>query len=143
MLNITNTCLYQACTNITTYHHKICVSTKYQPVNHASSAPTMHQTCTINHVPCMHQPCTKHVHAHVHHVPYHVPPCASTMYICINHVPYHVPTMYINHVHQHHTIYHKISSMKCLNHMPRICAKCVPSIYQDHQQVPLSMYQYQ
>jgi hypothetical protein len=60
---------------------------------------------------------------------------------CINHAPTPVPNRASNHVHQHHTIYQKISSMKCLNHMPRICAKCVPSIYQDHQQVPLSMYQ--
>jgi hypothetical protein len=62
---------------------------------------------------------------HVHPVPYHVP----TMHI----------TMYINHVHQHHTIYHKISSMKCINHMPRTCANCVLSMYQYHQQMPLTI----
>jgi hypothetical protein len=126
MLNITNTCLYQACTNITTYHHKICVSTKYQPVpciNHQPVPSTMHT---------MHQTCINHVHQ-----------TACTNTCTSTHVPHHHVPYMCNHVHQHHTIYHKISSMKCLNHMPRICAKCVPSIYQDHQQVPLSMYQYQ
>jgi hypothetical protein len=46
--------------------------------------------------------------------------------------------MYINHVHQYHTIYHKISSMKCINHMPRTCANCVPTIclYQHANHVP-------
>jgi hypothetical protein len=72
-----------------------------------------------------------------HPVPQHVPSvmyqhCTSTMYIktipCTNHVhqpcastPYHVPTMY-----------HEM----CINHIPRICAKCVPRMYIDHQQVP-------
>jgi hypothetical protein len=41
-------------------------------------------------------------------------------------------------VHQYHTIYHKISSMECINHMPRTCANCVPTIclYQHSNHVP-------
>jgi hypothetical protein len=53
-------------------------------------------------------------------------------------VPYCVPTMHNTHVHQYHTIYHKISSMECINHMPRTCANCVPTIclYQHANHVP-------
>jgi hypothetical protein len=63
----------------------------------------------------------------------------STMYIMCHTVcqPCTTP-MYINHVHQYHTIYHKISSMECINHMPRTCANCVPTIclYQHANHVP-------
>jgi hypothetical protein len=48
------------------------------------------------------------------------------------------PPMYINHVHKYHKIYHKISQMECINHMPITCANCVPSIcfYQYANHVP-------
>jgi hypothetical protein len=46
--------------------------------------------------------------------------------------------IYINHVHEYHTIYHKISSMGCINHMPKTCANYVPTIclYQHANHVP-------
>jgi hypothetical protein len=49
MLKITNTFLYQTCINITTYHHKICVSTKYQHVPCIHHESTYTSTCTIKH----------------------------------------------------------------------------------------------
>jgi hypothetical protein len=48
------------------------------------------------------------------------------MYIMCNIVcqPFTTP-MYINHVHQYHTIFHKMSSMECINHMPLLtCQPC-------------------
>jgi hypothetical protein len=71
MSNITNTCLYQACTNITN------IQSQYM---------------CINHVP-NHQP-----------IPYQ----ASTVYHnkCINSII-------------SYTMYHKISTMKCLNKVPK------------------------
>jgi hypothetical protein len=153
------------CTSACTVYHNKCI-------NHAPKLyQTVHQPCTTtvpNHAQTMHHnyttPCINHaphLYQKVHQL--YTTTCIINLYVsimyhimyhsCINtctmyHIPCtipssnHEPTMHINHVHQHHTIYHNISSMKCLNHMPRICAKYVPSIYQYHQQVSLSMYQY-
>jgi hypothetical protein len=89
--NITTTCLYQACTKITTYHHKICVSTKYQPVPCINLYHNLyHQPCTITRASTMHHTYTI---PGINHVPYQVSimyhtmyltvcqPCTSTMYI--------------------------------------------------------------
>ena len=55
--------------------------------------------------------------------------------------------MYINHVHQHHAMCQKISSMECINHMPlSICQPCsstnMPTmcIYQYANHVHLSIF---
>ena len=52
--------------------------------------------------------------------------------------------MYINHVHQHHAMCQKISSMECINHMPlSICQPCVISlmICLHHEPSTITMYQ--
>jgi hypothetical protein len=123
MLNITNTCLYQACTNITTYHHNICVLIKYQPV---PCINMYHQRCTTTSAPTMHQPCTSTMYMHINMCQpcanHALQPCTS---ICANHalqpctstnvpyrIPYHVPQticheMYINHIpYQTSIMYH-------------------------------------
>jgi hypothetical protein len=129
MSNITNTCLYQACTKITNIPSQdMCLNhvpkhvPNHQPVPYQAStmyhnlyhnkcinhAPNLYHISTINH----HQPC-------INHVPYHVPclnhqPCTSTPYTMYHTmyqhvhqqctstpVPYHVPTMYLNHIPYH------------------------------------------
>jgi hypothetical protein len=113
VLNITNTCLYQACTNITTYHHKICVSSKYQPVpciNMYLYHQQVHQPCTKPVSPLVpqqvHQPCTNtciinhvptmYMHIKLYHIKHVHRPCTSTINTCTipcaNHV--HQPTTY-------------------------------------------------
>jgi hypothetical protein len=111
-----------------------------QPCTKACTKPS---TCTIpsiNHVPQpvpqqVHQPCTNTCTKQVHQ------PCTNTCTMYLNHqpctsthVPYHVPTMYLNHIPYHsimpYTIYHKISSMKCLKKkntkQPRSYTKYMP-----------------
>jgi hypothetical protein len=95
MLNITTTCLYPSCTKITTYHHNIFFSTKYQLVPCINLYHNLcHQPCTITSASTMYQTCTI---PSINHVPYHVSimyhtiyltmyltmfqPCTSTMYI--------------------------------------------------------------
>jgi hypothetical protein len=84
MSNITNTCLYQACTKITnipsstTMYH---ACTMHQPVPQPVPSTMYHNKC-INHAPNLH-------HQHLYHT-------MSTM----------PSTMHINHVHQPSTLYH-------------------------------------
>jgi hypothetical protein len=98
MSNITNTCLYQACTkpstctipSINVYHnlyqtmHQPCTNTCTKLcINHVpvpNCASTMHQTCTIP----MHQPCT---------IPCTIP-CANHAHQPCTSTPYHVPIIY-------------------------------------------------
>jgi hypothetical protein len=112
MLNNTNTCLYQAYTKITTYHHKICVSTKYQHVPQPVPSTMYHN---LYHNKC------------INHAPTPVPNRASTMHLnlyqtmhqqCIS-TPYHVPTMHINYVHQPCTI---SCIIPCPNYAHKPCA---------------------
>jgi hypothetical protein len=129
MLNITNTCLYQECTNITNipsqdmclnhvpnlYHNKPVPNTMYQNVpNHASIMyqnlyHTMYQTCTkscINQNLC-HTMCQHHImHQYVSHHASMSPRNASYIYQkCIsNNVPniQDAPqTMCLNHIPYH------------------------------------------
>ena len=129
MSNITNTCLYQACTKITNKPSQdMCLNhvPKYVP-NHQPvpyQASTMYHNKCINHAPTpvpnhastkhhnlyqtMHQPCTITCIICLKHkpctsTPYHVPIFYHTMYqpCTSTHVPYHVPTMYLNHIPYH------------------------------------------
>jgi hypothetical protein len=63
------------------------------------------------------------------HTIYHEAKDVSIMkiedYEQLHHVPNCVPTMHNIHVHQYYRIFHKISSMECINHMLRTCANCV------------------
>jgi hypothetical protein len=148
MLNNTNTCLYQACTKITTYHHKICVLTKFQPVPFINHASTCTSTYTINHITQpvpqqVHQPCTNTcTKLCINHAPQPIPNCASTMHLntipCANHahqpctisciIPCpnyaHQPCtsiMYINTIPCTNPVPYHVSNMhhnKCLNHIP-------------------------
>jgi hypothetical protein len=107
MLNINNTCLYQACTKITNIPSQdMCACTipctKPIPYHASIHVPS---TCTINHVPTMYIN-----YVYQHHTMYQ--PCTST--------PYHVPTMYINH-------HHIPCTMKCAS---TICQEYVPNVYQ-------------
>jgi hypothetical protein len=143
--NITKTCLYQACTNISYISSQDMISTMYEYII-TIYVPYHVSTMYIKPVPCT-KLCINHAPKLV---PYHV----STMYIntctmyqtvhqsctntytipCINHVPYHAPNLY-------HTINHvppstyTISLMICLNHpihhVPKYTINKVSKIYQD------------
>jgi hypothetical protein len=106
-----------------TYHHKICVSTKYQPIPCTMHQPMYHNLYQV-HQPCINTCSTIN---HVFQVPimYHTmyQPCTPTMYI--NHVSYHV--------HQPYTIYHEM----CLNHIPYHAIHHIP-INQDMKQQCIS-----
>jgi hypothetical protein len=104
MSNITNTCLYQACTKSPTYHHRIHMCINHAPTPVPYQASTMYTTtCNmcINHVPSpvpyhastitsIYQPCQPSNHTSTSTM---YQPCTSTMYIntipCTNHIPYH------------------------------------------------------
>jgi hypothetical protein len=110
MSNITNTCLYQACTKITNIPSQdMCLN--HVPKHVPNHQPVPYQASTMYHN-LYHNKCINHAptpvpnHASIKHAPQ---PCinhinhASTMYI---NTMYHVSI--INHVHQHHTIHHII-----------------------------------
>jgi hypothetical protein len=144
-----------------TYHHKICVSIMYQDIN--DMQPTIYLKHMPNHVPSInhvpkHQPYTKSC-INMYHKFYHTM-CQHLYHImyqqctipCINHV--HHPC--INHAHQPctitsastifhitHSMYHNISSMRCLNqvhnnqdHIPSICLNHAPKMCLKHVPMP-------
>jgi hypothetical protein len=104
MSNITNTCIYQACTkpptctiprtnhvpqSVSQQMHQPCTNTCTKScINHAPQpVPNCASTMDLNMYQTMHQPCTSTYTICLNHKP-----CLSSF----NHVPYHVSTMYIN-----------------------------------------------
>jgi len=66
-------------------------------------------------------------------------PSTSCAILCANHAQHPCKSiMYI----LCHIIYHTISSMECINHMPRTCDNCVPTIflYQHANHVPQTSF---
>jgi hypothetical protein len=134
MSNITNTCLYHECTNITNipsstnmYHASTCATTCT-----ITSALTMHQTCIINTctITCVnlhaHQPCTSTVNTYII-------PCANHVHQPSIPISYHVPTMHINHAQNLHR-YANITKM-CLKHYANIkCPTCTSIMCQTKNQ---------
>jgi hypothetical protein len=102
MSNITNTCLYQACTKITNIPSQdMCLNqVPTCTMHHASTCAipvpsTMYHNMCINHASTIYQSC--------------IIPCA-TMHI--NHA--------YQHVHQHHTMYQSCT-IPSINHVPQQC----------------------
>jgi hypothetical protein len=152
MSNITNTCLYHACTNITNipsstnmYHAStMCHNLYHQPCT-ITSASTMHQTLHHQHMyhtmcqPC-HQPCTSTINTctipcanHAHQ------PCTKPPPICQYHqdVPqalcqHQVSNMHLNHVPNQEPSYASTSiiptsTRHASNHVPQtMCLNHIP-----------------
>jgi hypothetical protein len=98
MLNVTNTCLYQACTNITTYRHNICVSTKYQLV---PCINLYHQPCMKKSASTMCQTCITASESTMHQT--YITKMASTMHQHLYQTMHQPSTIYIN-MYQSYTI---------------------------------------
>jgi hypothetical protein len=154
MSNITNTCLYQACTKITNIPSQdMCLN--HVPKHVPNHQPVPYQASTMYHN-LYHNKCINHAPTPVpciNHAPTPVP-YTSTMYIntipSTNHVPYHVSTMYINTCTIPCTItsastMHQTYTISCINHVPyQSCINHVPyhqpcTIYHVPRNVPLTM----
>jgi hypothetical protein len=90
-----------------TYHHKICVSTIYQSmIQTINLYHTKHQTCSTTYITTNASTVHQHLYQTMHQ------PCTNTL-------PY-ASTMYINNVHQHHTMYQSCN-IACANHVHQSC----------------------
>jgi hypothetical protein len=124
----------------------VCHITHDMPLSNSTThmSRNVSQPSNINHVPYtikqVHQSCTKNfnkmnhnldIHTPMPHLPYANQQVPLTMYtMCTNHassidqyVTHHMPTMYIIQV--PYIIYHEMY----LTHMPRMCARCVSTLY--------------
>jgi hypothetical protein len=122
MLNITNTCLYQACTkhvsqpSTNLYHASTYTYTINKCINHEENLyHHMYQNKCINHSPIV--------------------DISSTI------VPYHVPTMHINHKHLYHTMCQPCTST--INTCTIPCSNHAHKPYQYHQDMPQALCQHQ
>jgi hypothetical protein len=137
MSNITNTCLYQACTKITNIPSQdMCLNhvPNHQPVPYQTSIVyhNLYHTKYINHAPTPVPNCASTMNHNIYHMPQ-----PSTTYIntipSTNIVPYHLSTMYLNHIPYHstfpYTMYHRIYQVSTIIGVPQprtnITKRCI------------------
>jgi hypothetical protein len=144
MSNITNTCLYQACADITNIPSQdMCLNhvpnhvSNHQPVPYQASI-VYHNKC-INHAPTFVPNRASTMDHNLYEI---VPrPCTITYTISLNHQPFTSITIpSTNHVHQHmyHTMYQQCISTITICHITQTCH--TPCTIRYVKQVPSMMY---